>query len=296
MEEKPSFGHLFKKFRLRAGFATLSEFGKTLSDEGLIFEDSIFSHWQKGNRIPKKRCVLLTLIKIFMDRSGISSLKEAHQLLESTGQGYLTEEELRKITQSLHASLQIPSPKKIIDFVQKVGKSKKILRSGWIREKIKDPESIAEHSFRLSVLAIVLADQLEVDKEKLIKMAILHDLGEVVTGDVVWARGKIIDTKKLAEKEEWEKKGITEVFKIIGKPNEYMKIFEEMTERASIESTIFWQLDKLEMAMQALEYEKDQDVRLDEFFLNADLEIHSSSLREILKEILKQRLKNKKSE
>lgn len=284
-----SFGNLFKKFRLKSQFSTLSEFGKALADEGFIYEDSILSRWQQGNRIPSNRNLLLTITKIFIEREGISSLKEVNNFLGSSGQGYLTELELQNITTSTIASSKPQTPRKITEFLTTIGKSKKILRAGWIREKIKDPESVAEHSFQLSVMAMVSADQLGVDKEKLIKMALLHDLGEVVTGDIVWSRGNIIDIKKRAEKEEIEKKGIEKVFKIIGGSNEYVKIFEEMIERTSEEARIFWQLDKLEMALQALEYERDQNKKLDEFFINADLQIHSSPLRKIFKEILKQR-------
>ena len=183
-----SFGDLFKRFRLKAEFATLSEFGKALADEGFIYEDSILSRWQQGNRMPSNRNLLLTIIKIFMQRGGITSFKEANVFLGSSGQGYLTEPELQNITKSTNVSSKLHYPRKIVEFVAMTGKSKKILRSGWIREKIKDPESVAEYSFQLSVLAMVLADTLGVDKEKLIKMALLHDLGEVVTGDIVWPR------------------------------------------------------------------------------------------------------------
>jgi len=61
-----------------------------------------------------------------------------------------------------------------LGFLKEVGKSKRLLRSGWIREKVNDPESVAEHSFRVGVLAMVLSDAIKVDKDKLIKMALLH--------------------------------------------------------------------------------------------------------------------------
>lgn len=140
---------------------------------------------------------------------------------------------------------------------------------------------------------MILADQLGLDKEKLIKMAIIHDLGEVMTGDIVWSRGKIIDIKKRTEKENLEKEGIEKVFKVIEKSNEYIKIFEEMIDRTTQEAKIFWQLDKLEMALQAFEYERDQSKNLNEFFVNADLQIYLSSLRKIMQEILKRRAKFK---
>lgn len=284
-----NFGELFKRLRLKSGFSSLSEFGKALADEGFIFEPSIFSRWQKGNRIPRDRNLLLTLIRIFIKNGGIASVKEANRFLEAADQGYLTDPELRKIAEFFSILGKLPSPRKTLDFLAKIGKSKKILRSGWVREKVKNPESIAEHSFQLSVLAMVLADQLGVDKDKLIKMALLHDLGAVVTKDIVWSRGGIIDIKKQAEKIEREKKGIVKIFKAIGKSQEFVKIFEEMTEKTSQEAKVFWELDKLEMAIQALEYERSQNKKLDEFFINTDLQIYSSPIRKIFKEVLKQR-------
>lgn len=286
---KNSFGELFKTFRLKSGFSSLSEFGKALAIEGVVLEDSIFSRWQKGNRIPKDRNLLLIIVTVFIKKESIISIKQANALLDSADQGYLTEPELQKINNFFIKPIKLPPPKKTIEFIMKIGKSKKIARSGWIREEIKDPESVAEHSFQLSVLAMVLADQLGVDKEKLIKMALLHDLGAIVTKDIVWSRGGVVDMKKESEKIDLEKKEITKVFKIIGRSKEYLEIFQEMIEKTTQEAKIFWELDKLEMAIQALDYELSQNKKLDEFFINADFHVSSTPLRKILDEILKQR-------
>lgn len=286
-----NFSILFKKFRLKSEFLSLSDLGHALADEGLIYEDSALSRWQNGNRVPLDRSLLITLIKIFINREGIKSLQEANKLLEAAGHGYLTETEMEKISSRFFPASRFQSSKSVVNFMAIVGKSKKLHRAGWVREKIKDPESVAEHSFRVSVLAMVLSDPLGLDKEKLIKMALLHDLGEVVTGDIVWSRGNIIDIKKRAEKEQMEKQGLEKVFKTLEDSDEYKKIFEEMIARSSEEAKIFWQIDKIEMAMQALEYEKDQNKSLDEFFVNADLQIENTLLKKILGEILKRRQK-----
>ncbi len=292
-EPHSNFGRLFKKFRLRSGFATLCEFGDALAEKGFTFEDSLFSHWQKNTRIPKDRKLLLVILEIFLEKGGISSVKEINVFLESVGQGYLTEQETVTLTKrrpNLFAELN--SPKKVIDFLISTAKSKRILRTGWKREGIKDPESVAEHSFQLSIMAMVLlAEQYGVDREKLIKMAIVHDLGEAITGDIVWSRGKVVDIEKRKNKEAAEIAGIAKIFKTIDKLNEYKNIFQEMIEKKSFEARIFWQLDKLEMALQALEYEKEYHKKLDEFFVNANLQIHTPFLRKIFREILKQRPK-----
>jgi len=187
------------------------------------------------------------------------------------------------------------SPKKVnyLDFFKTVGKSKRLLRSGPVREGIKDPESIAEHSFRTGVIAMVLADKFDylLDKEKLVKMALIHDIGEIVTGDIVVQRGEIIDLNLRDEKEEKERTGIRQIFSQIKEGNTYGKIFEEMIARKSLEAKIFWQFDKLEMALTALEYEEEQGRQLEEFFLDAYTHMKEPLLKEILKKIITSRKK-----
>ena len=178
----------------------------------------------------------------------------------------------------------------VLKFSELIGKLKKIKRSGWVREGIKNSESVAEHSFGLSVLCMVLADQLAVDRDKLVKMAIIHDLGEIKTGDLIIERAEGIDLKVREEKESLEKEAIVELFKDFGK-SDYKDLFQEIIERKTRESKIFWQLDKLEMIIQAMEYEKEQNLDLSEFFENAAIYIDDSFLKKVIEEILNSRSK-----
>jgi putative hydrolases of HD superfamily len=289
--EHTTFGELFKKYRLKSEFSTLTQFGNALSQEGFIYEDSIYSHWQKNVRVPKDRRLLLSMIKIFIERGGILTIRDANLFLESTGQGYLTQDEMTQVSINSHFLKEAVSPENALSFLLTTIKSKKITRTGWKMMDIPNPESVAEHSFQVCVIAMVFADQLGVDREKLIKMAIIHDLGEIFTGDVVWSRGNIIDIKLRQEKEEIESKGIDAIFEKLGNAHEYRAIFKEMTERKSAESDIFWQLDKLEMAIQALEYEKKTGKNLEEFFVNTDLQLTHPFLREVFSSIETQRPK-----
>ncbi len=91
-----SFAELFKKYRLRAEFETFAAFGDALSEKGYFYEESIFSHWQKGTRIPTDRNLVLTIIGIFVERHAIRTREEADEFLAATGLGYLTEQEREK--------------------------------------------------------------------------------------------------------------------------------------------------------------------------------------------------------
>lgn len=95
--QKGDFPVLFKRLRLKSGFATLTEFGDALAQEGLIYEDSLFSHWQNGDRIPHDRKLLLTIVEVFIKKSGFSTIDEVNLFLASAGQGYLTEDENKRI-------------------------------------------------------------------------------------------------------------------------------------------------------------------------------------------------------
>src|SRR5437763_1962938 len=115
----------------------------------------------------------------------------------------------------------------LLDFANTIGKLKKVKRAAWIRMKISEGESSADHSFRVVVLAMVVAKAFKLDEGKLIKMAIIHDLGEIEIGDLVIARGKKIFKKQRAEKERKEAEAISKMFKNFDK--EYDILFKEIT-------------------------------------------------------------------
>lgn len=97
LEATSKFKTLFKKYRLKAEFSTLSELGLALAEKGFIYEDSIFSHWQSGARIPQNRIVVLKLLEIFIERKAITTLNQANEFLSSAKQGYLSEKESQQI-------------------------------------------------------------------------------------------------------------------------------------------------------------------------------------------------------
>lgn len=173
-------------------------------------------------------------------------------------------------------------PHDILKFAKIIGKSKRIKRTGWVREGVKDPESVAGHAFRLIVLIDNLAGILKEDKGKLIQMAIIHAIAESSTGDVVVERGKSIDDKKRQEKENTELKKVKE---ITNTTNNYESIYKELTAKKTRTAKVFRELDKLEMAITASEYEKEQGKNLEEFFENAELNVKARFLRKVLSEL-----------
>lgn len=114
-----AFATLFREYRLRSGLASLSIFGNALSKNGYIYEDSLYSHWQKGRRIPRHRGLLLAIITTFRQRNGITTIHEANALLESVGQGHLTPQEIHNLDMAsgyvpYQDSVSLHKPKQIL--------------------------------------------------------------------------------------------------------------------------------------------------------------------------------------
>ena len=72
----------------------------------------------------------------------------------------------------------------ILDFLVEIGKLKRKRRRGWLIHQIKDPETTAEHIFRLTIISWVLGEKKGLNLERIIKMALVHDLCEVYAPDL----------------------------------------------------------------------------------------------------------------
>lgn len=69
------------------------------------------------------------------------------------------------------------------EIAQIAGDFKLLKRSGWVFHKVKNPESVADHSWGLTFLAMMYAPK-HLDKLKCLELAIIHDLAEIEVGDI----------------------------------------------------------------------------------------------------------------
>src|SRR5262245_33825115 len=63
------------------------------------------------------------------------------------------------------------------------GKLKRVRRKGWVDRGVVDAESVADHSYRLAVLAWAVARSRGLDADRAQRIALLHDLAEAEVGD-----------------------------------------------------------------------------------------------------------------
>ena len=101
---------------------------------------------------------------------------------------------------------------------------KTIHREGWKENlQINYPESVADHSYSVSVMSMILADLEGLNTEKIIKMALLHDLAESIIGDIT--PGSMKNDDKITKENHAMKKILVNLPSEIRKS--YFKIWDE---------------------------------------------------------------------
>jgi len=182
--------------------------------------------------------------------------------------------------------------KNLLPLFSTAGKLKQVKRTGWRRKVgIRHGESVADHKFRTIFMATFISKRLGLNQNKMMKMATIHDLAEAIRGDLV-TDGKHVDmTKK--EKYALEQSAMKRIFSKIPEGKEYLSLWEEFESGKSREAQVMREIDKLEMIMQALEYEKQGHPRkrLDPFWETTRSQITSKDMKELFDLLEKRRLK-----
>lgn len=107
-------------------------------------------------------------------------------------------------------------------------------------------ESVAEHSYRLAIMAYFVKDEfLQIDIKKVILMCLFHDIGEAFTGDIPCF-------EKTNADEENETQKVTDFLNSMPLPykTELKKLFEEMELLQSKEAKLYKALDNMEVVIQ----------------------------------------------
>ena len=175
----------------------------------------------------------------------------------------------------------------ILDFFKDASNLKNIPRQGWIDKlSIDHPESVADHSYSMSIMAMIISDLGNYDSEKILKMVLLHDLAESKIGD--FTPGQISKEKK-------EKIENNAFYEMIGKlprsiKSKYEEIWKEYQQQTSLESQIVHQIDRLEMVLQAKMYQKSGSSKenISSFLQTAKSEITHPKLKEIFTKIVEE--------
>jgi putative hydrolase of HD superfamily len=134
----------------------------------------------------------------------------------------------------------------ILTFLGAAERLKTATRSGWTSAG--QPESVAEHSWRLSLMAMLLYGHApDVDLTRLLKMCLIHDLGEAISGDVP-APAQIGSPNK----SERERSDLIELIRPLPADlqEEILQLWDEYEAAATREAALAKGLDKLETILQ----------------------------------------------
>jgi putative hydrolase of HD superfamily len=164
----------------------------------------------------------------------------------------------------------------LLSFFRTAGKLKTVRRQGWVDRGVPEAESVADHTFRALVMAWVLGRMAGLDTDRLLQIMLLHDLPEAEAGDATpyadafggasdlvdrvprWRQ--LVSSEQLAAarrgKRRVEQQAAEQIARELpaGLGDELVELWLDYTERRSPEAKFAAQIDKLEAALQAIEY------------------------------------------
>ncbi|MDQ3836813.1 MAG: HD domain-containing protein [Thermoproteota archaeon] len=169
-------------------------------------------------------------------------------------------------------------------FFQSVLELKSVRRAGWVSKvQVENAESVADHTYSMATIAMLLSDMLGFDTLRVIKMVLIHDLAESIVGDYI--PGDVSARQKLIR----EKKAMKSILSALPKQirEDYEKVWFEYLQYNTEIARFVHRIDKLELALQADRYVKQgyTEELLVPFFESAKTAIDDSG--DIISEILK---------
>lgn len=196
--------------------------------------------------------------------------------------------------------------KNILDFFIEIGKLKEKKRRGWVLRSVKNPETIADHTFRMAIMSWLLGEKKKLDINKIIKMSLIHDFCEVYGEDITpydkllpkdkrqWK--KIINkwprlSKKEKEKiflEKYKKENET-LKKLISKlpsnlKKEIRNLWIDYERGLTREGRFVRQVDRVENLLQALQYwKKGEQFAIEPWWIQIEELVDDPILLEFIK-------------
>jgi putative hydrolase of HD superfamily len=147
---------------------------------------------------------------------------------------------------------------------------KRMPRTGWVMRGVGAAESVADHSFGVAFISLILAEMLDrpLDKAKLLTIALLHDLPESVVGDLPTPAAARFPpgAKRKAEME-----ALHELLRKFPSAEHWRAWWCEFRDGTSIEGQLVRDADRLDMLLQAHIYEQTTGNRwLEEFWPSSE--------------------------
>jgi putative hydrolase of HD superfamily len=172
-------------------------------------------------------------------------------------------------------------------------------RTGWQLRGVADPESVAAHAWGVSLLCLLYGPRAEVDVDRTLRLAIVHDLAEAETGDEPTRADPDAETVDHAGKTRREREAMAALLAPLSPDaaDPVRSAWEEYEARETPEATFVKDMDLIDMCAQALVYERsgryepgetdafEHYEHLDEFFATAEPRLRTEVGRELFAEL-----------
>lgn len=138
----------------------------------------------------------------------------------------------------------------VAGFLYEAGHLKNTPRAGWLLPGVRSPESVAEHSYRVGVIAYVLAVMEGADPNRAAALGLFHDIGECRTGDVPSVGKRHVSVESPDRTIVTQTAGLPD-----GLASSIRSLIGEYEAKESAEARCAKDADKLECLLQAREYQ-----------------------------------------
>ena len=179
----------------------------------------------------------------------------------------------------------------MIELLSELMRLKAVPRTGWLLRGVRDVESVAAHSFGVACAAMLLADRaralgMPVNIERVLRMALLHDLTEARTGDLPATIKRYFEPATLKAADERAAREMLAPLGPLGA--DYLELWRDYEQRASLEARLVKAADKFDLLLQAREYEKGGAQALAEFWEQADEDFAALGLGAVVADLVAQ--------
>lgn len=157
--------------------------------------------------------------------------------------------------------------KDIIKLFKSTNTMKYLPRSGWLLRGIKNCESVSDHSYQVVFISLILGyylkdkHDIKINMEKLLSIAALHDIGESLITDIPEPALRFSGSKS-----NFEENAINELFDNFEFKDKFIALWKEFEYRESNEGIIVKIADKIDMLIQAYQYNLHGFKNLKEFW------------------------------
>lgn len=164
----------------------------------------------------------------------------------------------------------------MIDALLEAWGLKALPRSGWGLRGIDGAESVAAHSWGVATLVLVFLPE-DLDTARALTYATLHDLAEVRVGDITPADGV-----SRADKHALEREAMVDICARLPRGDHLLRAWDVYEAQADPEAMFVRQLDRLDMALQAVVYGRDTGIDTTEFLDSAERVMQHPTLQQAM--------------